>query len=148
MRNPCRGWKNGDPVTYVGSSGRVLALGTARVWTAKSTGRRTVKVQVTSPKPKGEWEWPDGWVLGQGEKAGVCLQCDQAYRTDAAKDSGFCPACDRDFQQEISADSGVRKARAYMHGARTPMPAVQPHTEEELAAIAAQKADDDKGSPF
>lgn len=146
-RNPCRGWKNGDPVTLV-SNGRPVALGTARVWRVRDTGRLCVKVQYNHPHPESRWVWPEGWVLGQGDKSAVCLECDQFYFTSNPKDAGFCPACDREFNRDVAADSGIRKPRAYLRGARTPAPKAKQDTAEELATIAAIKAKDKEESPF
>ena len=146
-RNPCRGWEHGDPVTLETSDRREISLGT--VARRKATaGHFSLQVCIGRGRPDGGcYTWPEGWVLGQGNTVGDCLECGQPYRTDEHDPSGFCLACDRRIGREVAVDSGIRRPLAYMHGARTPL-RTRPHTEQELAAIAEQKARDEENTPF
>lgn len=148
-RNPCIGWADGDPVTYPKSDGSPLAIGKVIIRKSYAEGKQYVKVQIQSVASGlgriGEWVWPEGWVIGQGPKAGHCLDCRQEFRTADPDPSGFCLPCDRQAQREMAAASPIRRPHAYMHGARTPIERAAPG---DLKEIAAQKARDDQESIF
>lgn len=152
-RNPCRGWANGDPVSYVDSRDNVIATGEVVV-RKSNKGTWYLKIALKTPGTGlgrfGEWVWPEGWVIGQGPFRSKCLECGQAFRTDdkTKADVEFCLACDRRMEAAHAAASGIRSPLRYMRGAVTPMPQATHHTAQDLAAIAAQKADDDANSPY
>jgi hypothetical protein len=145
--NRCYGWKHGDPVTKESSRREEISRGTAHLSKAKA-GHYYMRVRLQGGHENaGCYEWPDGWVLGVGRTAAKCWQCEQLYRTDSL-DPDFCPACLRDEQKQHAAPSGIRNFRGYTSGATNGPGVARRHTDDELRAIEAQRAADEKGSIF
>lgn len=153
-RNPCHGWANGDPVSYLKSDGTVIAVGKVDIFKSHA-GRWICKVKLqtagTGLGRYGESVWPEGWIWGQGRYRSRCVECRQAYATNDLNEATeeFCPPCIRREQKSRDkAGSAIRNHIAYAIGSRDPRPDRRPHTAEELAAIAEQKNSDKKESPF
>jgi hypothetical protein len=144
-------WRNNDPVTEVSPNGHIRRQGMARVWTVRGTGKRCVKVQPIGPKVREDWVWPEGWVWGHGKYRSACFECEQPFMTDAAEvaRAEFCPPCERrEAAAHRAAGTAIRDHRAYAIGSREKKADNRPHSEGELAAIAAQKEADEKESLF
>lgn len=147
-RNRCLGWRDGDPVTCAKQDGNVVAIGKVVVRKSMTTGRPFVKVQLqtagTGLGRLGQWVWPEDWVIGQGHKRGVCLDCGQEFRTKDEQPSGFCLPCDRRVDQGWG-EGMSRKPLAALRGASTPLRRVAPSSDEDIAK---QKAQDEAESIF
>lgn len=145
-RNPCRGWAEGDRVTYPGQDGAALMTGRVVIRRALETGRPYLKVQIESGGRIGAWVWPEGWILGEGPLQLECLECRQPFRASSAG-SNFCPPCDREFERGAAGQAErIRSLPAYygLPERSRPAPAPSPDDEER----AAQRARDEAESPF
>lgn len=152
-RNPCHGWADGDPVSNLKADGTLRAVGKVSIFKSKA-GRWCCQVRLqtagTGLGRYGDSVWPEGWTWGQGKYQGRCLECGQQYLTNDPDEAieEFCPPCVRKEQRaRASAGASIRDHVAYAMGARDPQPR-RGHTQEELAEIARQKAEDEKRSPF